>query len=77
MKDKNLPDDIKDKSLIELTQLVDNLIKNLENQKDLENSIEEYQKIISLNNFIQKKFQTASKEISEKTKSEIKKILKK
>ena len=77
MKDKNLPDDIKDKSLIELTQLVDNLIKNLENQKDLENSIEEYQKIISLNNFIQKKFQTASKEISEKTKNELKKILKK
>ncbi len=77
MKDKNLPDDIKDKSLIELTQLVDNLIKNLENQKDLENSIEEYQKIISLNNFIQKKFQTASKEISEKTKNEVKKILKK
>ena len=77
MKDKNLPDDIKDKSLIELTQLFDNLIKNLENQKDLENSIEEYQKIISLNNFIQKKFQTASKEISEKTKNEVKKILKK
>ena len=77
MKDKNLPDDIKDKSLNELTQLVDNLIKNLENQKDLENSIEEYQKIISLNNFIQKKFQTASKEISEKTKNEVKKILKK
>ena len=77
MKDKNLPDDIKDKSLSELTELVNNLIENLENKKDLEESSEDYQKIITLNNLIQKKFQYVSKEISDNTKNKIKKILKK
>ena len=33
MKDKNLPDDIKNKSLNELTELANNIIKNLENKK--------------------------------------------
>ena len=77
MKDKNLPDDIKDKSLSELTELVNNLIENLENKKDLEKSSDDYQKIITLNNLIQKKFQYVSKEISDNTKNKIKKILKK
>ena len=77
MKDKNLLDDINDKSLIELTKLADNLIKNLENKKDLENSIDDYQKLLILNNLIQKKFQKASKDISEQTKDKISKILKK
>ena len=77
MKDKNLLDDINDKSLIELTKLADNLIKNLENKKDLENSTDDYQKLLILNNLIQKKFQKASKDISEQTKEKIKIILKK
>ena len=33
MKDKNLLDDIKDKSLNELTKLVDNLVEKLEKEK--------------------------------------------
>ena len=77
MKDQNLLDDINDKSLIELTKLADNLIKNLENKKDLENSTDDYQKLLILNNLIQKKFQKASKDISEQTKDKISKILKK
>ncbi len=77
MKDKNLLDDINDKSLIELTKLADNLIKNLENKKDLETSTDDYQKLLILNNLIQKKFQKASKDISEQTKDKISKILKK
>tara|TARA_B100000989_G_C19171254_1_gene315585 strand:- start:93 stop:335 length:243 start_codon:yes stop_codon:yes gene_type:complete len=76
MKDKNLPDDINSKSLIELTELVDNLLKKLEREKNLENSILDYQKIIMLNNLIQKKFSKTSKEISEETNSKIKKIKK-
>ena len=36
MKDKNLPDDINNKSLIELTQLADNLIESLEKKKDFQ-----------------------------------------
>ena len=75
MNEKNLPDDIHLKSLQELTALVNKIIENLENKKDLENSIDEYQKLLKLNVLIEKKFQNSSKEISEKTKSKIKDIL--
>tara|TARA_Y100000590_G_scaffold62081_1_gene66364 strand:- start:355 stop:609 length:255 start_codon:yes stop_codon:yes gene_type:complete len=75
MNENNLPDDIHLKSLQELTSLANKIIENLENEKDLENSIDEYQKLLKLNVLIQKKFQTTSKEISEKTKSKIKDIL--
>ena len=77
MKDKNLLDDINDKSLSELTELVSNLVQKLEKEKNLENSIKDYQKIVTLNNLIQKKFQKASKQISEETIIKIKKILNK
>ena len=65
---KDFLDDIDKKSLTELTELVDNLIKNLENKKDLDGSMDDYQQILKINNFLQKKFQIASKEISEKSK---------
>ena len=77
MKDKNLPDDISSKSLTELTELADNIIEKLEKEKDLEKSINEYQKLIKLNNFIEKKFQSTSKKISINTKEKITLILKK
>ena len=75
MKDKNLPNDIQSKSVEELTDLAINIIENLENKKNLENSVEEYQMLIKLNNLIEKKFQKNSKQISENTKSKIKSIL--
>ena len=75
MKDKNLLDDIKIKSLTELIEIADNLVKKLEKQKDLEKSIEEYQKLLTINNLIQKKFQNTSREISDETREKIKKIL--
>ena len=71
---KNFLDDIEQKSLTELTELADNLIKNLENKKDLEGSMDDYQKILKINNLIQKKFQIESKNISEKSEIKIKKI---
>ena len=71
---KNFLDDIEKKSLTELTELADNLIKNLENKKDLEGSMDDYQKILKINNWIQKKFQIESKNISEKSEIKIKKI---
>ena len=64
-------------SLTELTELVGNLVKKLEKEKNLENSIIDYQKIVTLNKLIQKKFQKNSKKISEETKSKLKKIIKK
>ncbi len=75
MKDKNLPNDIQSKSVEELTDLATNIIENLENKKNLENSVEEYQMLIKLNNLIEKKFQKNSKQISEITKDKIKLIL--
>ena len=75
MKDKNLPNDIQSKSVEELTDLATNIIENLENKKNLENSVEEYQMLIKLNNLIEKKFQKNSKQILDNTKSKIKLIL--
>ena len=77
MKDKNLLDDIKTKSLNELTELANNIIEKLENEKDLEASINDYQELIRLNNLIEKKFQNTSKEISNETRSKINMIFKK
>ena len=77
MKDKNLPDDIKNKSLNELTELANNIIENLEINKDLERSISEYQNLITLNNLIEKKFRNTSKEISQMTQEKINKLFKK
>ena len=68
MKEKNIPADIENKSLDELRNLADNLADNLENEKDLDGSIEKYQKLLKLNNFIQKKFSMVSKELSQETK---------
>ena len=77
MKDKNLLDDIKTKSLNELTELANNIIEKLENEKDLEASINDYQELLKLNNLIEKKFQNTSREISEETRIKINVILKK
>ena len=77
MKDKNLPDDIKNKSLNELTDLANNIINNLENKNTLDGSIEQYQKLIKLNLLIEKQFQKASKELSQSTREKIQNVLKK
>ena len=76
MKEKNLPEDINSKSLNDLTELAQNIIQKLESEKNLESSINEYQKLIKLNNLIEKKFQNNSKNISNKTKDKIVDILK-
>jgi len=75
MKDKNLPPDNNSGSLEELTIEVNKIIEHLENKKDLENSIEEYQKLLNLNNIIEKKFHKDNKKINEETKNRINKIL--
>tara|TARA_B100000579_G_C22211244_1_gene567448 strand:+ start:308 stop:562 length:255 start_codon:yes stop_codon:yes gene_type:complete len=77
MKDKNLPNNIHTKSLRELKEMASNIIENLEKEQDLNNSINEYQNLIKLNNLIEKKFQTKSKEISITSKEKISKLIKK
>ena len=74
MNEKNLPDDITSKSLNELTDLADEIIKNLENENNLENTSEDYTKLLKINRLIEKKFQKNFKEISDKTNLKIKDI---
>tara|TARA_Y100000389_G_scaffold49943_1_gene45629 strand:+ start:310 stop:564 length:255 start_codon:yes stop_codon:yes gene_type:complete len=74
MKDKNLPNDYNLLSLEELTKEANKVIEYLESQKNLENSIENYQNLLKLNNIIEKKFHKGVKNINEKTKENILKI---
>ena len=75
MKDKNLPDDNNDFTLEDLRDKINSIIESLEKEKNLENSINDYQKLIRLNNIIEKKFQKNSKKISEETKKKINDII--
>ena len=77
MKEKNFPNNNNPESLDELTKEVSQIIESLEKEKNLENSIEDYQKLIKLNKIIEKRFQTNSKNISSETKYKIEKIIKK
>ena len=72
MNEKNLPDDIASKSLNELTDLADEIIKNLENESNLENNSENYLYLMKINKLIEKKFYENFKEISRKTNIKIK-----
>jgi hypothetical protein len=71
MKDKNLPLDNSSLSLEELTNEANNIIESLENEKDLRNSTDNYQKLLKLNDIIEKKFHKRSKSINEETKIKI------
>ena len=74
MKDKNLTNNYNLLSLEELTNEANKVIEYLEEQKDLENSLENYQNLLKLNNIIEKKFKRNIKNINEKTKEKISKI---
>ena len=74
MKEKNLLDDIESKSPEELNNLANKIIDNLE-KKSLEDFVQEYQELIKLNNYIEKKFQQETKSISKKTKDKIDQII--
>ena len=76
MKDKNLPLDYDSKTLEELTDEANQIIKSLEEKDDLDNSVDSYQELLKLNNLIEKKFQKNFRSISEKTNKKIKEIIK-
>ena len=56
MKDKNLPPDNNTSSLEELTDQANQIIESLENENDLNSSVESYQQLLKLNNIIEKNF---------------------
>ena len=77
MKDKDLPIDNDSSSLEELTDQANKIIESLENEKDLNNSVEKYQELLILNKAIEKEFYKNFKNISEETSEKVKKIIKK
>ncbi len=64
---KNIPTDIKNKSIEEAQKEVSEIIEILEKEENLENSIEKYNRLILLNNYIEQKFKNKSKNIAKKT----------
>ena len=77
MKDKNLLPDNNESTLEDLTDQANQIIESLENEKDLNNSVENYQKLLKLNNIIEKKFNKSFRFISEETNKKVKDIIKK
>ena len=74
---KNIPADIKSKSIEEAQKEVSEIIKILEKEENLENSIEKYHRLILLNNYIEQKFKDKSKNISKKNFENIQNFLSK
>ena len=66
MNSKNIPADIKRKSIEEAQKEVSEIIEILEKEENLENSIKKYNRLILLNNYIEQKFKDKSKNISKK-----------
>ena len=77
MKDKNLLPDNNTSTLEELTDQANKIIESLENEKDLNNSVENYQQLLKLNNIIEKKFHKSFRSLSEETNKKVKEIIKK
>ena len=77
MKDKNLLPDNNESTLEELTDQANQIIESLENENDLNNSVESYQQLLKLNNIIEKKFHQNFKSLSQETNTKVKEILKK
>ena len=76
MKEKNLTNNnYNTLSIEELTKIANKIIEDLENQKNLDESIEKYQKLLKLNSIIENKFKENVKNISKKTKENILKII--
>ena len=74
MKLKNIPPDIRAKSIKEAQNEIKEIITKLENtETNLENSMEQYQRMIYLNFHIQEQFKKKANEIRQSTMSENKK----
>ncbi len=67
MKNENIPADIKSKSLKEAKAEIDAILSKLEKEEtNLNDSIEDYQRLIHLNKHIDQLFKKKFKEFSEK-----------
>ena len=65
MKNENIPAEVKSKSLKEAREEIDDILNKLERKDvDLESSIDDYKRLIQLNNHIDILFKKKVKEIS-------------
>ena len=68
MKNENIPGDVKSKSLKEARDEIDDILNKLERKDaDLAGSIDDYKRLIQLNNHIDALFKKKVKEISSTT----------
>ena len=74
MKDKILPNEYNSYSLQELKDEANKIVDFLEKEKNLESSIDSYQKLLQLNNLIEKKFKKDTRQISINSKEKIQKL---
>ena len=75
MKSKNIPADIRTKSIKEAQNEIKEIIAKLENtETNLENSMEKYNRMMQLNYHIQEQFKKKLHEIRQSTFNEDKKI---
>jgi len=75
MKSKNIPADIRTKSIKEAQNEIKEIIAKLENtETNLENSMEKYNRMMQLNYHIQEQFKKKLNEIRQSTLNEDKKI---
>ena len=74
MKEKIMLDDINNKSLNELKDMIESVINNIESKNNLEKTQDDYKLLIQLNNIIERKFQSEYKKISSEAKERIEKI---
>ena len=66
MKSKNIPDDIRAKSVEEAQNEIKEIIKNLENNEtNLRESTDKYNRMMYLNQYIQEEFKKKLKKIQE------------
>ena len=66
MNSKNIPADIKNKSIEEAQKEASEIIEILEKEENLENSLKKYHRLMFLNKYIEQKFKDKSKNISKK-----------
>ena len=65
MKNENIPADVKSKSIKEARDEINDILTKLENKyTDLNDSIDDYKRLIQLNNHIEELFKKKVKEIS-------------
>ena len=74
MKDKILPNEYNSYSLQELKDEANKIVDFLEKEKNLESSIDSYQKLLQLNNLIEKKFKEDTRQISLNSREKIQKL---